>query len=78
MKSCPNVHAYWSSNRVPDANVLMHRVPVEFPIYYFRNLISEHLPSYSCKKNENNNNNNKGNINANRNTTAKKIHGSYN
>jgi len=27
-------------------------VPIEFPIYYFRNLILEHPLSYSCMKNE--------------------------
>jgi len=31
-------------------------VPIEFPIYYFRNLILERPLSYSCMKNENNNN----------------------
>jgi len=34
MKSCPYVHGYWSSHRVPVANVLIHRVPIEFPIKY--------------------------------------------
>jgi len=31
MKSCSNVHGYWSSDRVPDANKNITRVPVEFP-----------------------------------------------
>ena len=34
MKSCPNVHVYWSSHRVPVSNVLIDRVPVEFPITF--------------------------------------------
>ena len=55
MKSCPNVHVYWSSHRVPVCNVLIDRVPVEFPITLFGNLISEHLPFYSCRKYQTNN-----------------------
>ena len=34
MKSCLKVHVYWSSHRVPICNVLIHRVPVEFPITF--------------------------------------------
>ena len=31
MKSCSNVHGYWSSHRVPNGQKEHHRVPVEFP-----------------------------------------------
>ena len=59
MKSCPNVHVQWSSHRVPD--------------YIYENLVSEHLPYYSCIKNENN----KKDILIKK-QERKKIHGSYN
>ena len=31
MKSCSNVHGYWSSNGVTNGQKEHHRVPVEFP-----------------------------------------------
>ena len=72
MKSCPNVHGLWSSDRVPVANVLIHRVPLEFPIIflgiYFKSICL--FTRVSKTKTTN------GVINANGKTTTKKIYGS--
>ena len=72
MKSCLNVHGYWSSNRVPVGQKNKTRVPDRVPDYSFGNILLEHLFFYSCKKKTKTT---KGVINANRKTNTKEIYG---